>query len=165
MPRGRMLRGDCCLTRSQRVDWENPVLNLLESLTNRLTTQRKFRQTAERLSRSYQCRCGTTIFFRNTQCLNCKSPLGYLPDTLSLVALSPGSDPNTISAEGQDGSYKYCGNRLTAALCNWLVEGSDPNPLCIACRLNRTIPDLNDNARSKRRNGACLPTARPRTSR
>jgi hypothetical protein len=120
------------------------VLNLLESLTNRLTTQRKFRQTAERLSRSYQCRCGTTIFFRNTQCLNCKSPLGYLPDTLSLVALSPGSDPNTIRAEGHDGSYKYCGNRQTAALCNWLVEGSDPNPLCIACRLNRTIPDLND---------------------
>jgi hypothetical protein len=24
------------------------------------------------------------------------------------------------------------------------VEASDPNPLCIACRLNRTIPDLND---------------------
>jgi len=94
------------------------VLNLLESLTNRLTTQRKFRQTAERLSRSYQCRCGTTIFFRNTQCLSCKSPLGYLPDTLSLVALSPGSDPNTIRADGHDGSYKYCGNRQTAALCN-----------------------------------------------
>jgi hypothetical protein len=52
-----------------------------------------------------------------------------------------------------------------AALCNWLVDGSGPNALCVACRLNRTIPDLNDNARSKRRNGACLPTARPRTSR
>jgi len=139
-----MLRGDCCLTRSQRVDWENPVLNLLESLTNRLTAQRNFRQTAERLSRSYQCRCGTTIFFRNTQCLNCKSPLGYLPDTLSLAALSPGPDPNTIRADGHDGSYKYCGNRQTAALCNWLVEGSDANALCVACRLNRTIPDLND---------------------
>jgi hypothetical protein len=27
--------------------------------------------------------------------------LGHLPDTLSLVALSPGSDPNTIRADGQ----------------------------------------------------------------
>jgi hypothetical protein len=69
------LRGDCCLTRSQQVDWENPVLNLLESLTNRLTARRKFHQTAERLSRSYQCRCGTTIFFRNTQCLNLAYPV------------------------------------------------------------------------------------------
>jgi hypothetical protein len=41
-------------------------------------------------------------------------------------------------------SYKYCGNRRTPALCNWVVEVSDPNALCIACRLNRTIPDLND---------------------
>jgi hypothetical protein len=45
---------------------------------------------------------------------------------------------------GRDRSYKYCGNRRTPALCNWLVEGSDPNALCIACRLNRTIPDLDD---------------------
>jgi hypothetical protein len=120
------------------------VLNLLEALTNRLTAQRKFHQTAERLSRSYQCQCGTAIFFRNTQCLNCKSPLGYLPDTLSLVALSRGLDPDTISPDGSDRSYKYCANRQTPALCNWLVEGSDPNALCIACRLNHTIPDLND---------------------
>jgi len=120
------------------------VLNLLEALTNRLTTQRKFRHTAERHSRSYQCRCGTAIFFRNTQCLNCKSPLGYLPETLSLVALNPGPDPETVCPEGSDRLYKYCANRQTSALCNWLVEASDPNPLCIACRLNRTIPDLND---------------------
>jgi hypothetical protein len=126
------------------IDWEDTVLNLLEALTNRLTTHRKFRQTAERLSRSYQCRCGTAIFFRNTQCLNCKSPLGYLPDALSLVALNPGPDPDTICTDGSDRSYKYCRNRQTPALCNWLVEVSDPNALCTACRLNRTIPDLND---------------------
>jgi hypothetical protein len=120
------------------------MLKLIESLTNRLTKQRKFRQTAENLSRSYQCRCGTAIFFRNTQCLNCKAPLGYLPDTLSLVAFNPGPDPHTICADGRDHLYEYCGNRETPALCNWLVEGSDPNTLCIACRLNRTIPDLND---------------------
>ena len=105
------------------------MLNFLESLTNRLTTQRKSRQTAERLSRSYQCGCGTAIFFRNTQCLNCKSQLGYLPDTRSLVAVKPGPDPDTVSADGRDGSYKYCANRQSPALCNWLVEQSDPNAM------------------------------------
>jgi hypothetical protein len=120
------------------------MLNFLESLTNRLTTRRKFRQTAEKLSRSYQCRCGAAAFFRNIQCLNCKSPLGYLPDTLVLVALNPGSDPDMVGVDGRDGSYRYCGNRQTPAVCNWLVHGSDPDALCIACRLNRTIPDLAD---------------------
>jgi hypothetical protein len=70
--------------------------------------------------------------------------LGYLPDALSLVALNAGSDPDTICADDCDRLYKYCGNRQTLALCNWLVEESDPNALCIACRLNRTIPDLGD---------------------
>src|SRR5215471_20882584 len=120
------------------------MLDFLVSLTDRLTTERKFRETAERLSRSYRCRCGTAIFFRNTQCLTCKSPVGYLPDTQSLVALDPGSEPNTIRTDGCAGAFKYCGNRETPALCNWLVDASDPNALCIACRLNRTIPDLAD---------------------
>jgi hypothetical protein len=120
------------------------MLSFLESLTNRLTTRRKFRRTAEKLSRSYQCRCGTAVFFRNTQCLNCQSPLGYLPGTQLLVALNPASDPGMICAEGHDGSYKYCANRRSPAQCNWLVGGSDTNALCIACRLNHTIPDLDD---------------------
>ena len=120
------------------------MLDMFESLARQLTAQRKFRQAAENLSRSYRCRCGTAIFFRNTQCLSCKSPLGFLPETLSLVALDPGSEPDTIRADGRDHQYKYCGNRATPALCNWMLEANDPAALCIACRLNRTTPDLND---------------------
>lgn len=118
------------------------MTDLLKSLTERLTTE--FHQTQEKLSRSYQCRCGTAIFFRNTQCLSCNSPLGYLPGTNSLVALDPGAEPNTIRAQGRDRPYKYCANRATPAECNWLVEANDPIALCVACRLNRTIPDLDD---------------------
>ena len=69
--------------------------DLLESLTERLTTE--FHQTQKKLSRSYQCRCGTAIFFRNTQCLSCNSPLGYLPGTHSLVALQPDFYPFVMS--------------------------------------------------------------------
>ena len=143
------------------------MLNLLEALTNRLTTQRKFRQTAERLSRSYQCRCGTAIFFRNTQCLNCKSPLGYLPDTLSLVALNPGPDPDTVCPDGSDHLYKYCANRQTSALCNWLVEASDPNrsasPVASTERslISTTPTMLATGARSKRRSAASSPNCSP----
>jgi hypothetical protein len=125
------------------------MLDLLESLTKRLSVHWRLRKQGEMLSRSYQCRCGNAIFFPNTQCLNCKSALGFLPDNLSLVALDPGSDEGTVRAAGRDRPYKYCANRDTPALCNWLVEASDPASFCIACRLNRTIPDLGnpDNAR------------------
>jgi len=118
--------------------------NLLESLVKRLNTEWKQRRRIERLSHSYECRCGTPIFFPNTQCLSCKSPLGYLPDTLSLVALDPGPEPGSVRIEGREHLYKYCGNRETPALCNWLLKASDSSALCVACRLNHTIPDLGD---------------------
>ena len=95
-------------------------------------------------SRTYQCRCGPPIFFANTQCLNCNSPLGFLPDTQMLVALDPGDEPGTVRPDGRTGLYRYCGNRDTPALCNWLIAPGDDNPLCIACRLNNTIPNLDD---------------------
>ena len=45
--------------------------------------------------------------------------------------------------------YTRCTNLATPAACNWLVpiiDGQTPQTLCQACRLNRTIPDLNDPA-------------------
>src|SRR5262249_58344756 len=39
---------------------------------------------------------------------------------------------------------KFCANRESAAACNWLMLASNPKTLCIACRLNRTIPNLDD---------------------
>jgi hypothetical protein len=118
--------------------------DLLESLGKRLNTEWKSRKTIERLSQSYQCRCGTPIFFPNTQCLSCRSLLGYMPENLSLVALDPGPEPGTVRAEGREPLYKYCSNRETPALCNWLLKASDTNPLCVACRLNHTIANLGD---------------------
>ncbi|MBS0454204.1 MAG: putative zinc-binding metallopeptidase [Proteobacteria bacterium] len=120
------------------------MLDLFESLAKRLAAQRESRQTTERLSRAYQCRCGTAIFFLNSQCLSCKTPLGYLPGALSLVALDLGAGPDAIGVDRRDGRYKYCGNRNTPAMCNWLLDENDAASLCVACRLNRTIPNLGD---------------------
>jgi len=109
--------------------------------------------------RAYRCQCGRPVFFRNSTCLACGTPLGYDTVQARLLPLMPGQDPDTWvewQAEGSVGNggsdappaaYLRCANLQTPAACNWLVpvgEGQPQMLLCRACRLNRTIPDLND---------------------
>ena len=97
-----------------------------------------------RHSRSYQCRCGNRIFFRNTLCLACKSQLGYLPETGRLAALDPGRMAGVWHADGGAVELRLCANREAPAWCNWTMAAGDASRYCIACRLNRTIPNLAD---------------------
>ena len=99
---------------------------------------------AARHSRFYRCRCGNPMFFANTLCLACQSQLGYLPDEGRIAALDPGSEPGTWRAQGRSELLKCCANRDAAAGCNWMMYAANPKMHCIACRLNRTIPDLDD---------------------
>ena len=94
--------------------------------------------------RSYRCRCGNRIFFRNTLCLSCQSQLGYLPDDGQMAALDPGRTPGTWRTDGRDEVLKFCANRDSPAICNWMTDAQNANGYCIGCRLNRTIPDLAD---------------------
>src|SRR5262249_12941580 len=105
---------------------------------------RKHWDAVKRHSRTFRCKCGNTVFFRNLQCLRCLAPLGYLPSESRLAALEPHPRPGTFRADGVAKPVKACANRDLPATCNWLVASDDPNPLCIACRLNRTIPNLKD---------------------
>ena len=44
----------------------------------------------------FSCRCGKPVFFRNSQCLACKAPLGYEPELARISALEPiGEASNT----------------------------------------------------------------------
>ncbi len=90
-----------------------------------------------------QCTCGQSIFFRNSQCLACEAALGYAPERGAVLTLAP-TDGDTWRIEGEVTSplYRRCANLHTAAGCNWLLPAGDADPLCLACRLNRTIPDL-----------------------
>ncbi len=45
--------------------------------------------------RNYRCRCGGPVFFRNSRCLACQTPLGYDPERGLLLALMPGPQPGT----------------------------------------------------------------------
>ena len=105
--------------------------------------------------RAYRCHCGNPVFFRNSECLACGTPLGYDSALATLIPLMPGSEAVTWtqwqpeSAPSPTQAYTRCTNLATPAACNWLVpvtSGQAPHTLCQACRLNRTIPDLNDPA-------------------
>ena len=96
--------------------------------------------------RLYRCTCGHRLYFRNSACLMCKAPLGFLPDDLVLHALLPGPATATWRIAGVDGVFTRCANFHTAAGCNWLMPLDDRRrgQLCVACALNRMIPDLSD---------------------
>jgi len=98
--------------------------------------------------RAFNCQCGSPVFFRNSICLACNTPLGYAPTLAKVVALSQGPEPDTWLAWRTDGPlYRRCANLHTPASCNWLVpveELADHAGLCRACRLNRVIPKLDD---------------------
>lgn len=125
------------------------MATLLETLGDLIGVNWKHHDVARRYSRTFSCRCGSHIFFGNILCHGCQAPLGYLPGEGVLVPLEPGPQPGTWTAGSGRSSLKYCDNRDTPARCNWMLAACDPRSLCIACRLNRTIPNLDyeDNAR------------------
>jgi hypothetical protein len=84
--------------------------------------------------RSFACgHCGHLVFFDNTVCLNCSTPLGFDPARLEMIAL-----------EGEEARLlEHCANQNLAA-CNWLV--SRPGRLCRSCELTRTRPRDDDTA-------------------
>jgi hypothetical protein len=118
------------------------VQDLLQSLGDQVEAD--WRKRAARHSRTYRCRCDTHVFFGNSQCLSCRTGLGYLPDEGRIAALQAGAQPGTWLADGRDELLKFCANRDTPAGCNWMMLARNPQAFCIACRLNRTIPYLGD---------------------
>lgn len=70
-------------------------------------------------------RCSQVLFFENTRCLQCDLELAYNPASREMVDLE---------------TRQPCRNYREEQVCNWSVP--DGEELCLACRLNRTIPDL-----------------------
>ncbi len=97
----------------------------------------------------FQCQhCRQPAYFENTSCSNCKTLLGFDPIQLGLLALPDrGEEGELIDSSGS--TYRYCQNQKQEG-CNWLIPHSDPGRFCIACTLNRVIPDLSNPAFKKR---------------
>jgi hypothetical protein len=75
------------------------------------------------------------VFFENSLCLRCATPLGFVPSALELVAMTR----ETVAA----GALRRCAN-ATVAGCNWMLEAGDSARLCRSCRLTRTRPGDSD---------------------
>jgi len=86
--------------------------------------------------------CRNLLYFENRQCQSCGHRLGYMPRRGLLTALEPrDNDWETIAKP--KAPVRFCANAEFDA-CNWLVPAEQPDPLCAACRHNRTIPDLSE---------------------
>lgn len=106
-----------------------------------------------RTLRAFRCLCGAPVFFRNSACLSCGRALGYDPVQRRLLALDVRGEalvearPASALHLRPGRVFHRCANAVSAAACNWLVPdeertGFGQRPVfCVACRLNRVIPD------------------------
>ncbi|WP_198919978.1 zinc-binding metallopeptidase family protein [Pseudomonas chlororaphis] len=118
------------------------MYRFFEQLSSRIAAP--FVRENSRNSKVWLCRCGQSLFFRNSQCLACSAALGYQPEQSRLSSLQPGPEVDTwlLDVDPQAGLFRRCANLDTPAACNWLLPAYGAGTLCMACRLNRTIPDL-----------------------
>ena len=88
--------------------------------------------------------CGSLVFFENVKCLKCGHELGFLPPDGELRALETAMDglSRPLSSKPAEPLYRHCGNGQQHQVCNWMVPDTDPDALCISCRLNEMIPNL-----------------------
>lgn len=122
------------------------MFNIIESIAKRLAEGWRTDQPTGR-RHAYRCQCGRPVYFRNSLCLGCKSALGYAPELGQVRALEAGKTAGTWKLHGGNGDaqvWRRCENFDSPAGCNWLVSEEDEDTLCRSCRLNRTIPKLED---------------------
>jgi hypothetical protein len=84
--------------------------------------------------------CGQVLHFENTVCERCSHRLGYLPERNVLSPVKPDGLAWRALAE-PDQPYRFCAN-AAHDVCNWLVPAGTSDAYCLACRHNRTVPDL-----------------------
>ena len=122
------------------------MLSIFEYVTNRLAEAWRSDQPTGR-GHSYRCQCGRPVFFRNSLCLGCQTPLGYEPEDRQMLSLcrarsrKPGR-PSARRRTRRSGVGAATSTRPPAAT-GW-CDAQEQEPLCRSCRLNRTIPQLDD---------------------
>jgi hypothetical protein len=118
--------------------------------------------------RTFACQaCGQAVYFENWRCNQCGATLGFVPDAMRLVALQEDEDggwtpvtassalkrpgllarflnrrPELPAADLAGRRYRKCGNYEQHNVCNWMVPAESAEALCVACRPNRTVPNL-----------------------
>jgi hypothetical protein len=98
--------------------------------------------------------CGHLLFFENVNCVHCGRALAYVPELRTVLSLDLVAEPAGAAAGAPDRpgrwtsphargrTFRLCANYAKHMVCNWALPDDDPNELCRACRLTRTIPNL-----------------------
>lgn len=91
--------------------------------------------------RLFRCAvCDQLLYFENRRCEKCGHELGYIPEANEITPLE--ADGDAYRSVGHvDARYKFCANAAHDA-CNWLMPADQDEEYCLACRHNRTVPDL-----------------------
>ncbi|UQX87474.1 putative zinc-binding peptidase [Jatrophihabitans telluris] len=94
--------------------------------------------------RSFACpHCTALIFFQNSVCLNCSSPLGFIREQAAFVRLEPTSY-GSLGAVDPDGHTRVVCANLGLTGCNWLAEPGAVDGFCSCCALTQTRPADDD---------------------
>ena len=94
----------------------------------------------------FQCsHCQQPVYFDNYYCTACQHQLGFDSETMQMLALGAQDQNNetTLTESNTKTKYKYCSNQQYS-VCNWVLKAEDSEEFCLACRLNRVIPNLSD---------------------
>lgn len=91
--------------------------------------------------RLFRCAaCDQLLYFENRRCEKCGHDLGYVAETNELAPVEPDGDAwRTLGRTA--GRYRFCANAAHDA-CNWLIPADQDEEFCLACRHNRTVPDI-----------------------
>jgi hypothetical protein len=93
----------------------------------------------------YACsHCKNPLYFENDTCLTCKHAVGFDAATLSMITLEKVKAGELADIRNRKKLYRWCENAAHGT-CNWLVILEQPSNFCLACELNRTIPELSNN--------------------
>ena len=106
--------------------------------------------------RVFNCdHCGHLVFFDSVQCLHCGSALAFLPDALTMAALTPAPQDGAElwrrrgrqgDAQSSGRLYRMCRNHTDHQACNFAIPVHDFTELCVSCRQTRVMPDLSEPA-------------------
>ncbi|WP_313675611.1 putative zinc-binding metallopeptidase [Mycolicibacterium sp.] len=88
--------------------------------------------------------CGQHLAFENSVCLSCGSDVGFSPEDMAFLVISPDGGAGHRGAVNAE-EYQLCAN-LHLAACNWLVPVAPVRKLCASCSLTRTRPRDDDAA-------------------
>ena len=106
--------------------------------------------------KNFSCWCGSRVFFDNDHCINCGRKLAFDPRLNKMLSIEQIDQEHWYACDHSfPKHYRLCKNALdynepNFHVCNWVVATEENESYCLGCRLNRTIPNLN-NPKNKQR--------------